>query len=266
MKEGKGFLTFAFNSQDTNYLDTACYLAKSIKQTQVNNSVALVMDQDDSVDETLFDHVIKIPRESKNNDYRYEALALKLSPYKQTIKIESDMILTASIDHWWDILDQKNVVLTNKVETYNGQEIRNRSQRKLFDENNLPDTYSGFYYFRYSKEAVEFFNLVNQVFNDWYFFRDQVLQNCRKAEPVTDEVFAIAAKIWGIEKCTLNNSIPSFVHMKNILQDLPSDDHWWNYKLFEKNIENINIGFFSQHLPLHYQDKKFIEILRKYYD
>ena len=59
------FEALGYEVHYTNYLDTACYLAKSIKQTQVNNSVALVMDQDASVDETLFDHVIKIPRKNK---------------------------------------------------------------------------------------------------------------------------------------------------------------------------------------------------------
>lgn len=266
MRQGKGFLTFALNTQDTNYLELAYYLAKSIKETQTNNQFAVVVDSNTNVNYDVFDHVIKIDRENNNLDYSHEALAFKLSPFTQTIKLESDLIFTDSVDHWWEILDEKFVVFTNRVETYRGETITNRSQRKLFDENNLPDIYTGIYYFRYSKEAMQFFSIVKNVYDNWDWFRDELLKNCRIQRPVTDEVFAIAAKIWGIENCTIQNRIPSFVHMKSILQGLPKEGKWWEYRMFEKNNKDINLGFFKQDLPLHYQDKSFIDILRKHYD
>jgi hypothetical protein len=72
---------------------------------------------------------------------------------------------------------------------------------------------------------------------------------------VTDEVFAIAARIYGVERCTIDNTIPSFVHMKNTLQDIPKDDHWYNYVYHEASQQAI--GHFKQTLPIHYCDKDF---------
>jgi hypothetical protein len=265
MKQGKGFLIFALNTQEVNYLEHAYFLAKSIKETQINNQVAVVVNKTTNVTSSIFDHVITIDRSEDQIDFSHELLAFKLSPFTQTIKVESDMIFTASIDHWWEILDQKNVVFTNRVETYRNEPITNRSQRKIFDDNDLPDIYTGLYYFRYSKEAMQFFSIAKQVYDNWVWLRDVHLKNCRTAKPITDEAFAIAAKLWGVENCTIQNSIPSFVHMKNILQGLPQDGNWWDYRSFEKN-DGIHLGFYRQQLPLHYHNKTFIEELRKHYD
>jgi hypothetical protein len=247
MKQDKGFITVACN----DYLPYAYRLAKSIKANNKIANVSVIVDAAvDPVYSDVFDKILLVDKHP--NKFWAETQVCKLSPYKQTIKIEADMIVPQSIDNWWDILDQKNVVLTNHVKTYWGDTVTNRSQRKLFDDNNLPDIYSGIYYFRYSKESYHFFNLVNEIFENWNWFKNN-LKNCRYEEPVTDEVFAIAAEIFGIENCTINNSIPSFVHMKNTLQDIPSDDNWYNYVMYEPAQQAI--GMYKQYYPIHYCDK-----------
>jgi hypothetical protein len=267
-RQGRGFITVACNNKDINYLENAYYLAASVKETQQNSNVTVLTDQR-SLDQTsqkiqnIFDNIIIVENLS---GFDVETVVWAKSPYKQTIKIEADCILPTSIDHWWDILDQKDVVLTNQVSTYYNEIITNRSQRKLFDDNNLPDVYSAFYYFRYSLDSRRFFNLVSNIFNNWEWFKNQYLKNCRYEYPVTDEVFAIAAKIYGIENCTLTQSVPSFVHMKNVLNNLPVDDDWWNYVYFEKNEYAFNIGHIKQMLPLHYQNKNFISQLKDHYE
>ena len=247
MKQDKGFITVACN----DYLPYAYRLAKSIKANNKIANVSVIVDAAvDPVYSDVFDKILLVDKHP--NKFWTETQVCKLSPYKQTIKIEADMIVPQSIDNWWDILDQKNVVLTNHVKTYWGDTVTNRSQRKLFDDNNLPDIYSGIYYFRYSKESYQFFKLVNEIFENWNWFKNN-LKNCRYEEPVTDEVFAIAAEIFGIENCTINNSIPSFVHMKNTLQDIPSDDNWYNYVMYEPAQQAI--GMYKQYYPIHYCDK-----------
>lgn len=271
-KNGLGYLIVACNTRDIDYLKHAYYLACSIKDTQKQyNKISIIVNDLaakslKSVDRDIFDQVIKVNQNTEQKDFAVDANIWNLSPYKQTIKIESDMILTSNIDHWWAILDQKDIVLTNCVQTYWGEKITNRSQRKLFDDNLLPDVYSGFMYFRYSKESQKFFNIVQQIFSNWDWYRDYYLKNCRYQKPVSDEVFAIAARIYGVENCTLTDSVLSFVHMKNGLQKLPNEEEWWQYVFCEKNLNTYNVGFYKQTLPLHYHNKKFIDQLEKFYD
>ena len=121
----------------------------------------------------------------------------------------------------------------------------------------LPDVYTALYYFRYTQESQKFFTLVRQIYEQWTWFRDQYLVNCRYENPVTDEVFAIAAKLFGEQRCTLPIAVPAFVHMKNSLLDLPNDAPWWEYLYRELNDEGVKIGHHKQRLPLHYHYKDF---------
>jgi hypothetical protein len=267
MREGQGYVIVACNTADINYLEHAYHLAVSIKDTQKINNVSVIANAPAVTElqdkhRRVFDNVIPVMiDESDTKNFTAEYRVWERSPYKQTIKIEADMLLTSNIDHWWAILDQKDIVLTNQVVTYRNDIITNRSQRKLFDDNQLPDVYSGLYFFRYSRNSQYFFNLVKQIFQNWSWFRDHYLINCRYQYPVTDEVFAIAANMFGIENCTLSGSIPSFVHMKNQLQNLPTSDPWWEYIWFEKTNTQVNVGFYKQTLPLHYNNKKFLKVL-----
>lgn len=267
-KQGRGFITIACNTQDINYLEHAYLLAESIKDTQKENNISLIANASavsilEEKHRKIFDNITTVMLDDDpRKNYAVENRVWNASPYKQTIKIESDFIIPHSIDHWWDILDQRDIVLTTNALTYWGDKISNRSQRKLFDENDLPDVYNAVYYFRYSQQSANFFKLITAIFQHWDWFKDFYLKNCRYEYPVTDEVFAIAAKIFGIEKCTLANStVPSFVHMKNALQNLPTDSPWWEYVYFEKDQNSFSIGHYKQTVPFHYQNKKFLEIV-----
>ena len=263
MRQGQGYLTIACNTPDINYLQHAYLLAESIKDTQQINDISLIAN-DRALAEIqdkhrkIFSNIIPIQVDETRKDFTAEAKVWHLSPYKQTIKIESDMIMSASIDHWWSIMDAKDIVFTTDVFKHDGTMITDRSQRQLFDNNLLPNIYTGLYYFRFSKDSQAFFSLVNDIYNNWEWFKNN-LKNCRYDHPVTDEVFAIAANIWGIERCTLSQSVPAFVHMKNPLLGLPKDAAWWEYLCYEKSNGNVRIGNHQQHLPVHYCNKLFLE-------
>ena len=44
----------------------------------------------------------------------------KASPYRQTIKLEADMIIPYSIDYWWDILKDRDIVVSSTIRNYKG--------------------------------------------------------------------------------------------------------------------------------------------------
>jgi hypothetical protein len=259
----RGFLTFAFNTAHVDYLDLAYRLGQSIGQTQKIKSVSVVLDDitakslSDQHRQTFDRIIIYNSDREKTKDFSHESMAWQLTPYKQTIKIEADMLMTSSVDHWWSILDERDICLTTSV--FDNQEtlITNRSQRKLFDDNLLPNVYTALYYFRYTQNSQKFFKLVQQIYEHWPWFRDHYLINCRYETPVTDEVFAIAAKLFGEHLCTLPMDLPTFVHMKNSLLDLPNDSAWWEYLYREMGENGVKLGHYKQRLPLHYHRKDF---------
>lgn len=255
----KGYLTFAFNTKDTNYLELAYKLAESIRNTQKINNISVVIDSDTAErikthHTDIFDRIIIQGKASHSKkDFHHQALAWDLTPYKQTIKMEADMYMTSSIDHWWQIMDERDVCLCTDVFTHTGKPIANRSLRRVVDDSNLPDVYNAIVYFRYTKDSRRFFDIVKAVFKDWEWYRDNFLKNCRYEDPIADEVFAIAARIYGEEKCTLPFAVPAFVHMKNPLLEIPNSGAWWEYLYVEQN----RIGHYSQTLPIHYHKKDF---------
>ena len=82
------------------------------------------------------------------------------------------------------------------------------------------------------------------------------------------DVFAIAAQMLGVEKCT-NPALlyPTFVHMKGAIQGWAASTDWTEklYTQIDKQL-NLTVGFTRQQYPFHYQQKKFVteEITNKY--
>jgi hypothetical protein len=236
-KAQRGFLTFAQNNSDTDYLTLAYALALSIKATQKITDFAVIVDEATEKRITdahrkVFDHIILLTQDDAAQDHwkmRNEWTAWWLTPFKETIKIEADMLVPTSIDHWWDGLQQTEVCMTTNIRDYEGNVSNTRQYRKLFDSNNLPDVYSGLMYFRYGLDSKEFFTTAHDVFENWNMFKKYVLRNCRDEEPTTDVVFAIAASIVGVEKCTNPClTFPTFVHMKPAVQGWPENVNWNN--------------------------------------
>jgi len=102
-KNGQGFLTFAHNTPDVNYVDMAYLLALSVKRSCTINNFSVVVTQGTTLSDAqrdVFDHVIEIP---ETPPFYSECLAWELSPYKETFKLECDMLVPRSIDHWWNV-------------------------------------------------------------------------------------------------------------------------------------------------------------------
>jgi len=275
-KEQKGYFTFAQNNDTTDYLTLAYAQALSVKCTQKINSFAVAVDYNTKQQITdkhrkVFDYIIDIPEDLAAHDswkLKNEWKAWHLTPFKETIKIESDILLTRSIDHWWSGMQNSEICLTSKILDYEGNVSNNRAYRKLFDDNLLPDVYNGFMYFRFGKDSLKFFLYAQHIFENWDLYRTKVLNNCRDPEPTTDVVYAIAASMIGVEKC-INPviSYPTFVHMKGAINGFETNADWTTKLYAQLDDElHLTVGFTRQQYPFHYQNKKFItpEIIEKY--
>ena len=256
-----GFLTFAIGSA---YLNMARLQAMTIKITQhrVKNFAVVVdsstADEIKDADNSMFDEIIIINRSAVDWDMRNEWMAFDLSPWRNTFKTDADMIFPASIDHWWPMLQHRNVVIASKAFDFRGEEITSRWHRRLFDENLLPNAYSAMTFFRYSKEAKLFYDTVRDITNDWDWVASQRLIKNDDPRPRTDEIYALSAQILGAENHLMPSIVPSFVHMKSRLNGLSTLRPWYEqiYNYWEDGA--LFVGNIAQTLPFHYHEKEWI--------
>ncbi len=274
-KEQRGFLTIAQNSNTGDYLRMAYAQALSIKLTQKINRYAVIVDRNtkDQIEGKhlkVFDYVIELPEDnSVNEDWKLsnEPQVFWLTPFKETLKIESDILFGRNVDHWWQGLQHKDVYMPIAVRDYRGNIYEGFDYRKVHASNNLPNIYTGLMYFRYSKDAYDFFVLCNQIYNNWSWFRDEFLVNHKENQITTDVAYAVAALIFGEERCTcpVLEHI-TFVHMKGAVQGWAIGQDWEDKIYFELDGTKIKLGFNDQLYPVHYQKKNFIsdELIDQY--
>ena len=274
----QGWLTFAQNSDTVNYVNQAYLLALSIKQTCTINQFAVVVDFDSAKTITdkqrkVFDYVIEVPKQE--NPFALECSALELTPFKETFKLESDMIVPRSLDHWWAGCRHSDVILTSNVRDYQGNVSNSRYYRKFFDANSLVDIYNGFMYFRYSHASLGFFALARNILESWQLFVDDVLDYNVYSVPDTDVIFGIAATLWdgggyhvgGTSAIQAKISYPTFTHMKGAINGWPPNMDWrdavpWTLT----NNMDLIVGGYAQHYPFHYHQKDFCtqELIQRY--
>lgn len=246
----RGYLIPAIDTDSTDYLSCAVRLAKSIRQwhPEANISVLTIRRCSDPV----FDHVIPLPYGDFGgwaNDWQVFAA----SPYRQTIKLEADMIAASPIDHWWTLFEHRDVVISQGARTFYDQPAESRFYRKTFDQNHLPDIYNAVTYWRLSATAQEFFALVRDIFQQWSTY--QRLIKFPDAEPSTDLVYAMAAVIMGPERVTLPAGLgPTIVHMKRHVNPTHTDD--WTQELVWET-DPLRINTVAQWGLVHYHIKEW---------
>lgn len=175
------------------------------------------------------------------------------SPYRQTIKLEADMICASPIDHWWTLFEKRDVVISQGARTFYDEPATNRHYRKIFDENNLPDVYNAITYWRVSQTAKQFFDLVRSIFEHWNEYKK--LLRFPDDEPTTDVVYAIAAVIMGEEHVTLPLGLgPTIVHMKRYINPIQSTD-WTRELIWE--LSPFRINTVAQWGLVHYHIKEW---------
>lgn len=265
-----GYLTVACNTEQTDYLQLAYVQALNVKQTQKNNQFAVVVDKTTLQKVTdkhkkTFDYIIEAP-EHEFGPYGTEAFLFELTPFKETIKLESDLIFTRSIDHWIHAFRLRDVMLSTGCRDYKQQIAVSRRYRKAFDDNNLPDIYNGLMYFRFTKTARDFFDTAKKIYGEWNSIVN-TLKNCREEVPSTDVVFALAARIVGEELCTLPSAdFVNFVHMKPAINGF--DEGLAFDEVFVTEIDRgmIRINNINQLHPLHYHNKNFVKQIAEHYE
>lgn len=266
----QGFLTFAINTPDTDYLRLAYLQALNIKATQQIKNTAVIVDQDtfnqvQDKHRTVFDHIIPTNQVQGQGPFATEWHAWWLSPWKETIKVESDLLFTRDISHWIHAFRLQDVCLSHGCRNYKQELSTVRKYRQLFDANRLPDVYNGLMYWRYSETSRQFFDLARQIFENWNSVKQQ-LKNCEEEYASTDVAYALAATIMDAPCYNPSLDFINFVHMKPGIQDWSDEQSWIDYCVHERNSDMIRINNINQLHPVHYQAKDYVtdEMIAEY--
>jgi hypothetical protein len=259
-----GYLIFVSKSETCDYLKMAYALALSIKNTQRGgfDKVALVIDNKQALDSLkstwVFDHVIEWNQETFWDGRSWMD---KLTPFDQTVCLDADMLFFRDYSHWIEhFIDNTDLYVANKAYTYRGEVITDSFYRKSFVENDLPNLYSFYTFFKKDSDQVaEFFNLGRYILKNPTEFKSVFLTKHRPKIIGTDEAFALSAKLLDID-VSYNMEFPKVVHMKPMVQNWPwpansVSDHVGFY--FDLN-GKLKIGNFQQHDIVHYVEKNII--------
>ena len=240
----KGFVIMAQDTETTSYTKCAETLRKSILRVMPNASITIITSD-------------MLPHGDLGgfaNDWQvYEA-----SPYEYTIKLEADMYIPRNIDHWWDVLKHRDVVVSSTIRNFM-QEISDvRVYRRFIDDNNLPDVYNAITYFKKSDVAKQFFGIVKDIFDNWDEYKK--ILKCNQTELVTtDWVYSIACHIMGVEKTTMPTFTEmSMVHMKSFVNNSVTDN-WTDTFVYECLPDQIRVQTVPQQYPFHYHVKNFCD-------
>jgi hypothetical protein len=232
----RGYLIPAIGEQ---YVACADLLADSIRSYHPNAEITILTQE-------------QLPYGDQGG-YANDWQCFKASPYRQTIKLEADMICSGPIDHWWTLFEQRDVVVSQGCRDFYDQPGLSRYYRKIFDNNNLPDVYNAITYWRRSQTAVEFFDLVRAIFTYWAEYK--TLLKFPDEEATTDVVYAMAAVIIGVEQVTLPAGLgPTIVHMKQHIIGTATDN-WTDELIWEYDPFRINTV--SQWGLVHYHIKEW---------
>jgi hypothetical protein len=178
------------------------------------------------------------------------------SPFRQTIKLEADMIAASPIDHWWTLFEHRDVVVSQGARDFYDQPATNRRYRKLFDDNNLPDVYNAITYWRLSTTAQEFFEWVRRIFENWAQYR--TLLKFPDEAATTDVVYAMSAQIMGPERVTLPAGVgPNIVHMKRYINPIHTNN-WPQELVWEHTDPGLRVNTVAQWGMFHYHVKNWL--------
>lgn len=278
MSETYGYFTIA---QGRQYQRFAYGLALSLLLTQPKGrnrlAIGVTPEEKSAINPRLKDligveNIIDIPWKdhAANSSWKLENewKSIYMSPFDHTVKLDADMLFLSDKSHWFDYMKGSKLVFATNAKTYRGETVTSDYYRKVYTDNDLPNVYSAYFYFDKSDESYEFFKLSEIISNNWErFFYEFFKPENRPKVVSTDVVFALAAKILGIEELNRNKTLaedfPTFVHMKSRLQNWPEDtmmtEDWMNMiQVYHNNDCQLKIGNYLQTLPFHYFVKDFL--------
>lgn len=262
----KGFVILAQNTTDVDYVKQAYVLALSIHATQSETAVSIITNDNVPAEyENVFDQIIPIPWVDEQASSRYVAehrwKIYHVTPYDETIVLDSDMIMLQDINDWWWYCQDHELLFCEKAINFKGEIIENSIYRKTFTANSLPNTYFALHYFKKSEKAEYFYKVLEFVVNNWAWCYGKLA-----SEHYQDWLSMDLAAAISLELCGYNDSADvcsplSFVHMKPAVQGWYPVPEKWTYTVpysFSSD-GTLTVGNIKQNKLFHYVEKDFVD-------
>lgn len=263
----KGFLIFAQNARNENYIKQAYALALSIKGSQREVTSVALMTNERVPDEYIhaFDFVVDIPWSVTAEDIMFSTDSrwkiFHVTPFDETIVLDSDMLLLEDVSSWWQYLSKYDIHFCSRIKNFRGEVVVDNIHRKTFIENELSNPYFALHYFKKSDLALDFYKTVEFVIKNWEWHYTKFAPKSYQPWVSMDLSSAIAIEILGIQEQAMTEFSPlEFTHMKAPLQGWNPPPLKWtdavHYFLNSKN--EFMISNIKQRPLLHYIEKDFI--------
>jgi hypothetical protein len=264
----KGFLIFAENTSDCDYIEQAYALALSIKASQQTVTNVSIMTNDNLTDEQrlVFDKVLEIPwiKDTPVSKYKAEHRwkLYYVSPYEETIVLDADMLFLDDISDWWNYCENYDVKFCSRIKNYKLEVIeKDWIHRLAFIDNGLTNPYFALHYFKKSENATAFYKALEFVCNNWEWAYTKFAPVSYQNWLSMDLASAIAIEMTGLYESVIDNCSPlEFVHMKIRLQGWPASfESWQDAVPFVLNSKGqLVVGNIKQPKLFHYVEKSFL--------
>jgi hypothetical protein len=242
-----GFLLIAQNNGANDYIKQAVYCAKRIKQFCNNASVSIITSSkeylEERYDHTVFDHIVdgtQLPKLT-NNRLIFDGalshrtvqwknvgrdLAYELSPYDETIILDTDYIV--SNNSLANCFGSVNDIMMFKKSEYLGSDIKADEFTRCADAS-IDFWWATIIYFKKSKKAKIFFDLVKHIRENWFYYNN--LYQINSSNFRNDFAFSIAIH-------TMNSMRPG-----NFVAELPGKMYFIKDQDFLENIDGDKMTF-----------------------
>jgi hypothetical protein len=251
--EEQGYIIPAWNVGTVDYVDCARTLAKTILHHDPAARICLLTNEPYAAEPALFAYTHVVENIDTVNPFANDWLVFSQTPFRETIKLEADMLIASPISHWWSLFRHRDVVISTGCRNWRGDVSQARNYRRAFDENHLPDVYNAVTYWRLSARAKEFFDLTRDIFNSWTQYRTLLKGLPDVAD--TDLVYAMAAQIMGPEQVTLPFvDYPKITHMKR--HHAGTQTERWTQELVWE-LDPLRINTIAQWGAFHYNVKEW---------
>ena len=106
--------------------------------------------------------------------------------------------------NWWEHLENWDMLATTNVKTYRGDTVVDHYYRKTFGPNLLPKCIHSILILIKIDMVNEYFNVVEDVFRRWEYYRDTALVLPKQEFLSADVVYAMAMKMLDIVEQATN--------------------------------------------------------------
>jgi len=251
----RGALIFAFNNEQTDYLEMAAWSAENIRR-HLNIPVAVVTDRPDADSDRRFDQVIRaVPATGGTRWFEdYEATvswhnagrtdAYNLSPWDHTLVLDADYVVADSdLNQLWDQADFMCHRLAFDMSNGTGY----LDELNCFGQHRMPMWWATVMMFRRSNTAQYIFDCMNMVRDNWQHYRD--LYGIQKATYRNDFALSIAIGIVSGQTFKIEE-IPwplASVLPNTKLEKLDQDHYRLEYKNANNKPYQMSFGGYSFH-------------------